>query len=168
VEVFTPLLDQAHQAIVGAAEMVEVSYRSQLAEAELEHWLVQQRDKDRILERTTAGIHRDDLVFQLAEQPLKRLGSQGQVKSFVLALKLAQYAYLRAEKGQLPILLLDDIFDKLDPQRVEQLLSFILAEDFGQVFISDTDPARIRALLSQFAADHRLYHIVNGIANPHE
>ena len=168
MEAFTPLLQAAHQAIVGEAETVELLYRSQLAEAELDHWLVQNRDKDRVLERTTAGIHRDDLVFQLAEQPLKRLGSQGQVKSFVLALKLAQYAYLRAGKDRLPLLLLDDIFDKLDPSRVEQLLTFILAEDFGQVFISDTDPARIKGLLAKFATDHRVYHIADGIATPYE
>lgn len=165
---FTPLLQEAHQAIVGGAEVVTTSYRSQLGEAELPHWLVQNRDKDRVLERTTAGIHRDDLVFQLSEQPLKRLGSQGQLKSFVLALKLAQYAYLREAKVQRPLLLLDDIFDKLDPVRVGQLLEFIRREAFGQVFITDTDQERIAELLSPFGDDYRFFGISDGQASIHE
>lgn len=146
---FIPPFQHAHEAICGGQEKVSLRYRSHLEEKSLPEILAESREKDRVLERTTQGVHRDELVFKLGGHPLKRLGSQGQLKSFVLALKLAQYRFLQAERQLSPILLLDDIFDKLDPQRVEQLLAYILAEDFGQIFLSDTDEQRIRSVLEQ-------------------
>lgn len=146
---FIPPFQHAHEAICGGQEKVSLRYRSHLEEKSLTEILAESREKDRVLERTTQGVHRDELVFKLGGHPLKRLGSQGQLKSFVLALKLAQYRFLQAERQLSPILLLDDIFDKLDPQRVEQLLAYILAEDFGQIFLSDTDEQRIRSVLEQ-------------------
>jgi DNA replication and repair protein RecF len=165
VKNFTAPFQHAHQAICGGQEEVSLAYRSVLAKDTLQNILLENREKDRHLERTTQGIHRDELVFKLGGHPLKRLGSQGQLKSFVLALKLAQYRFLQAERQQPPVLLLDDIFDKLDPQRVEQLLNYILAEDFGQIFLSDTDEVRIRQVLQQHqSSTPKLFTIDEGVA----
>lgn len=166
VEAFVPPFQHAHGAICGGQETVSLRYRSHLAEKTLPEILAECREKDRILERTTQGIHRDELVFKLGGHPLKRLGSQGQLKSFVLALKLAQYRFLQAERQLSPILLLDDIFDKLDPERVKQLLAYILAEDFGQIFLSDTDEQRIRTVLQQHqSTTPKLFEIKEGKAS---
>lgn len=163
IEEFELPFQSAHQAICGGAEQASLRYRSALNETPLLELLQSKRDKDVALERTSQGIHRDDLIFHLGEHPLKRLGSQGQLKSFILALKLAQYRFLMAERKVPPILLLDDIFDKLDPQRVQQLVEYILREDFGQVFISDTDQDRISKVLRDNAASEpRLYTVVDG------
>lgn len=162
---FAPRLEEAYRAIAGEQESIGIQYRSHLAEASMEELLTARMEKDLILQRTTGGIHRDDLLFTFGEHTLKRVASQGQLKSFVLALKLSQYQVLKADKGEPPILLLDDIFDKLDPQRVRQLLGLILQDDYGQVFLSDTDPERVRQLLEAYPADHRLFHIENGQAD---
>ncbi|MGB3546867.1 MAG: DNA replication and repair protein RecF [Saprospiraceae bacterium] len=145
-------------------ETVELNYRSQLADRSWKELCRSRREKDRVLQRTTAGIHRDDLVFNLGGYGLRREASQGQLKSFVLALKLGQYRSLAAARSVLPILLLDDIFDKLDAQRVARLLEFILAgETFGQVFISDTNPERIVALVDSLPDDFTVKQVVMGI-----
>ncbi|MEO0725316.1 MAG: DNA replication/repair protein RecF [Bacteroidota bacterium] len=163
IEQFQAPFQEAHQAICGGQEEVVLSYRSALTATTLADLLQERREKDVVMERTTQGIHRDDLVFKLDQHPLKRLGSQGQLKSFVLALKLAQYRFLQEERKVAPILLLDDIFDKLDPQRVEQLVSYILREDFGQIFISDTDQERItRVLRAHPTSEPRLFQVVDG------
>lgn len=144
---FTKLLTEAYAVISGDQEAVGVTYRSQLNELSWAELLEQRAEKDRLLQRTTGGIHKDDLVFTQNEYPLRRVASQGQLKSFVLSLKLAQYRILERSTQRTPILLLDDIFDKLDRNRVRQLLGFVLRADFGQVFLSDTDPERISALI---------------------
>lgn len=163
VEQFREPFFAAHAAICGGQEEVDLVYRSALKDASLLEVLQARREKDVALERTGQGIHRDDLVFHLEDHPLKRLGSQGQLKSFVLALKLAQYRFLQQEGGVLPILLLDDIFDKLDPQRVQQLVEYILKENFGQVFISDTDQDRITKVLQEHTqSDPRLFRVQDG------
>jgi len=156
---FTDMLTEAYAAISGNRETVGVSYKSQLHEQSWAELLTERREKDRILQRTSAGIHKDDLVFTQQGHPLRRVASQGQLKSFVLSLKLAQYRLLERSTRRRPILLLDDIFDKLDQQRVRQLLELVLSSDFGQVFLSDTDPDRIAGLLTsdtewkQFSVD---------------
>ena len=166
MEAFIPPFQHAHGAICGRQEEVSLRYRSHLEEKSLPEMLAGCRDKDRVLERTSLRVHRDELVFKLGGHPLKRLGSQGQLKSFVLALKLAQYRFLQAERQLSPILLLDDIFDKLDPQRVAQLLAYILAEDFGQIFLSDTDERRIRTVLKQHQSiTPKLFEIKDGEAS---
>ena len=162
VEHFKPIWLDAYQAISGGSEMVGLRYRSQLNESSLPDMLLASRDKDRVLERTNVGVHKDDLIFTLAERPLKRMGSQGQLKTFVLALKLAQYRFLMQEKARPPILLLDDIFDKLDPTRVDQLIQHLLAGRFGQVFISDTDPRRVEHLLEKQGTDHAVFLVEDG------
>lgn len=145
---FTELLTEAYAAISGNQENVAVTYRSQLADMSWAELLTERREKDRILQRTSAGLHKDDLIFTQEGHPLRRVASQGQLKSFVLSLKLAQYRLLERSTQRSPLLLLDDIFDKLDRQRVAQLLDLVLRSDFGQVFLSDTDPERVADLLT--------------------
>ncbi|MEL6356987.1 MAG: DNA replication and repair protein RecF, partial [Bacteroidota bacterium] len=147
IDPFSQSLRVSYAAISGQREVVDMNYKSQLIDQTWEELMQERREKDRVLQRTTAGIHRDDLVFTQEGHPLKRVASQGQLKSFVLSLKLAQYALLKEQTQRKPLLLLDDIFDKLDNERVAQLLALILREDFGQVFITDTDPERVARLI---------------------
>lgn len=165
---FGPRLAEAYSAISGGQEAAALEYRSALRQAGWAELMARQAEQDRALQRTTAGIHRDDLLFSLSGHPLKRMASQGQLKSYVLSLKLAQYQIIREQKGAAPILLLDDIFDKLDRGRVEQLLAYLLASAYGQIFISDTDPERVNRLLQPFGADKALYLIDQGTAEPYD
>ncbi|OAV42990.1 DNA replication protein RecF [Lewinella sp. 4G2] len=147
VRPFTQLLTEAYAVISGQQEEVNVTYKSQLTDISWADLTADRAEKDRLLQRTTGGIHKDDLVFTQEGHPLRRVASQGQLKSFVLSLKLAQYRLLEKVTQRLPILLLDDIFDKLDRDRVSQLLNYVLSASFGQVFLSDTDPDRVTALI---------------------
>ena len=159
----TESLVEAYAVISGAREEVGVSYRSQLNEQTWSEIVADRAEKDRLLQRTTGGVHRDDLVFTQNGHPLRRVASQGQLKSFVLALKLAQYGLLKESTTKTPILLLDDIFDKLDRNRVKQLLSLVLSAGFGQVFISDTDPDRVTALIkADPTADWKRFLVADG------
>ncbi len=159
---FLPLLQSYYESISSGQERVDCTYRSQLLEEPMENLLKTAIEKDRILQRTTAGVHRDDLLFSIDGTPLKKYASQGQLKSFVLALKLAQYEVLRQEKKEEPLLLLDDIFDKLDPLRVRQLIQLLLDRSFGQVFITDTDENRLEQILTNFSVDYRKFLVDQG------
>lgn len=161
---FEPVFNRYYMAICGGRETVKCNYKSQLLDKELEVLFKESQEKDRILQRTTAGIHKDDLQFKMNDRALKTFASQGQLKSFVLALKLAQYEMLKNEKGRYPILLLDDLFDKLDDQRVKHLLELLVDGDFGQVFITDTHPQRSEELASQLASHYAKFIIHNGNA----
>jgi len=119
-------------------------------------------EKDRVLERTTSGIHKDDLLFAIHGMPMKKFGSQGQQKSFLIALKLAQYSFLNHQNGFKPLLLLDDIFDKLDDQRVTKLMQMISNHDFGQVFITDTNVSRVKNIFNEIGVDIRLFKVKGG------
>lgn len=166
IEDFRPHLQEVVRRLSSARETVDCRYDSKLNEQPLDVLLREASDKDRVLERTTAGIHKDDLTFSIEGYPLKKFGSQGQLKSFVLALKLAQYELLRQNKGIAPLLLLDDIFDKLDRNRVEQLLSLLLTRSFGQVFITDTHEQRLEDIIRQVGANYRKFIVENGQAEP--
>ncbi|MEM6397702.1 MAG: DNA replication/repair protein RecF [Bacteroidota bacterium] len=160
---FTQLVVEAHALISGGeAEQIGLTYKSQLADCPWIELMQSRREKDRILQRTTAGIHRDDLVFEQGDHPVKRVASQGQLKSFVLALKLAQYHLLKAQTGRRPLLLLDDIFDKLDQRRVAALLQLLMADDYGQIFITDTDAERISQLVDMDSENWALWDVVEG------
>lgn len=143
---FQPVFQRNSRLLAGDGEMTKLAYTSQLHESEFADGLKQNRQKDLILQRTSFGIHRDDYEFHLETGEMKRFGSQGQQKSFVIALKLAQYEVLRTYKGYRPILLLDDVFDKLDDDRIERLLTRI-HEDSGQMFLTDARPDRTAGLL---------------------
>ena len=162
---FTQTLVEAYATISGHREEVDVTYRSQLNDATWEEVTAERAEKDRLLQRTTGGIHKDDLVFTQNGHPLRRVASQGQLKSFVLALKLAQYQLLKAATNRTPILLLDDIFDKLDRHRVSQLLALVLSSGFGQVFLSDTDPDRVTALIEGTDTEWKRFLVDNGSAS---
>lgn len=160
---FQPLFNHFYASISQEAEPVECNYRSQLYDSGLEHLLTNSLEKDRQLQRTSCGIHRDDLAFHLKNLPLKRFASQGQLKSFVISMKLAQYELLRQHKQKLPILLLDDLFDKLDDRRASQLIELLVNGDFGQVFITDTHPERAAEMTSSFNGDYKKFMVENGV-----
>jgi DNA replication and repair protein RecF len=128
----------------------------------LENLLLANYEKDRILQRTTCGIHKDNLIFKINNREVKKFASQGQLKSYVLALKLTQYELLRQFKGFSPILLLDDLFDKLDAQRVQHLIELLMSDNFGQIFISDTDKDRVEKIVRNFGTEYRKFVVENG------
>ena len=148
MEVFAEIFQQKYQIISRSAERVTLAYRSALQQEDIADLLKQSLEKDLLLSRTTEGIHRDDLECLIEEVPIRRFASQGQRKSFLIALKLAQYEILRTTKGFSPILLLDDLYDKLDPDRVAQLFQLLHTPDMGQVFLTDTQSDRIAPILS--------------------
>lgn len=166
VEELTPIFDRYYQAICGSAERVGLRYISRLSEVDLAGHLAANRERDRILGYTSSGIHKDELEMTLGERLIRRVGSQGQNKSYLIALKLAQFAFLR-ERGQTsPILLLDDIFDKLDAGRVEQIVKLVNGEDFGQIFITDTNRKYLDDILAATTSDHALFRVERGEASP--
>ncbi len=140
---------QQYEHLSQTDEVVSLAYKSDLIEDEFESLLKKSLAKDRIAQYTTKGIHKDDLLFNLADHPVKRFGSQGQQKTFLIALKLAQYNLLNERNKVKPILLLDDIFDKLDHRRVTHLVQLVKEKTFGQVFISDTDLERTKQVVEQ-------------------
>ncbi|KQB99729.1 DNA replication/repair protein RecF [Pedobacter sp. Hv1] len=160
---FIPLFNEHYSYITNNAEQVSLSYQSQLNEQSFEDLLAQSIEKDRILERTTTGIHKDELQFTISDMALKKFGSQGQQKSFLIALKLAQYSYLQKFKGFKPLLLLDDIFDKLDDLRVHKLMKMVSHHDFGQIFITDTGRERVLSVFNEIKVDVTLFEVDNGV-----
>lgn len=162
---FIPLFDAHYRYITDDAEQVSLTYFSQLNEHDFLTLLSQSIEKDRILERTTTGIHKDELSFAIGDMPLKKFGSQGQQKSFLIALKLAQYSYLQKFKGFKPLLLLDDIFDKLDDRRVHKLMEMVSHHDFGQIFITDTGRERVMSVFDKIDVEVKLFDVDNGVIN---
>lgn len=142
---FLPLLERYYHELCGGNETIQLVYQSELEFAPLSQLLIQSFRDDLRLQRTSKGLHRDALLFKIQGQPLRQFGSQGQKKSFLFALKLAQYAYIAESRKSLPILLLDDVFEKLDQKRMEALLKMIQADEFGQVILTDTHAERARA-----------------------
>lgn len=161
-----PILEEAYRRISGGQETVSIAYRSKLEEQDFLTLMEAAREKDRILQRTTQGVHRDDWAFHIAGHIVKKYASQGQLKSYVLALKIAQYDLLRAERGVSPIMLLDDVFDKLDNDRVRDLIALLIDEAFGQIFITDTDAERIEGIIAAFDVPFRRFDIVHGTVAP--
>jgi DNA replication and repair protein RecF len=144
IERLNPFFNEAHTALAGIEGIASCAYQSSMLTRDLTALALENRRKDLILQRSSVGVHRDDMVFLLDGQPLKRIASQGQLKSFVIALKLAQFACLDQDKR--PLLLLDDVFDRLDSSRVERLLDFLTKKQLGQIFITDTDAERVAVL----------------------
>ena len=162
---FIPLFDKYYDFLTDGLERVNLHYQSQLSDTAFERLLAQSIEKDKVLERTTTGIHKDELVFSIADMPLKKFGSQGQQKSFLIALKLAQYAYLQKYKGFKPLLLLDDIFDKLDDNRMHKLMEMVSHKDFGQIFITDTGKERLLSIFNKIDVAVTLFEVNNGSVN---
>lgn len=157
-----PIVAEYYRMLSGDREQVELHYKSELNDREFEEVLRAARQKDLVNEFTTSGIHRDDLTLRIGGYALRKYGSQGQQKSFLIALKLAQFAIVATEKGEKPILLLDDLFDKLDAGRVEQLIRLVSDEGFGQIFITDCNPLRLRTILDKAGSEYALFTVADG------
>lgn len=163
---FIPFFRQHYRYLAEEAEEVNMVYESPLLEMDFLQLLEQNLEKDRALERTSQGIHKDDLTFTIHEgMPLKKFGSQGQQKSFLIALKLAQYSFLQQKKGFAPLLLLDDIFDKLDDNRTKKLMQMVSDDAFGQIFLTDTSSDRIRQIFTEIDKPIRIFEVKEGKAN---
>lgn len=162
---FIPLFNKYYEFLTGGNEEVGLQYQCQLTGNSFEQLLIQSVEKDKVLERTTVGLHKDELIFSISDMPLKKFGSQGQQKSFVIALKLAQYAYLQKHKGFKPLLLLDDIFDKLDDNRVSKLMEMVSHHDFGQIFITDTGKDRVLGIFEKIATPLTVFEVNKGALN---
>lgn len=162
VEVFMPLFEEYYHRIAGSDEPGTIRY--QRDERPLAEQLDAARQADRYAQYTTCGPHKDDLLFMLSgDMSVKRFGSQGQQKSFALALKLAQFQYLLNLLGEKPILLLDDIFDKLDMLRVKQLIALVGSDRFGQVLLTDTQPGRVQSIFDELPdLEHRIFQVDRG------
>lgn len=159
VGAFIPIFNRHHHAITGSEERVRLVYESSLYNASLLQLLQENLGKDRALQYTSVGIHKDDLLFEIDEHPIKKFGSQGQQKSFLIALKLAQFEFVKKESGENPILLFDDIFDKLDESRVAKIVKMIDDEQFGQLFISDTHPERTENIIKTTQQSYRIFNL---------
>lgn len=164
IESFIPIFQNYYRTISSDKETVDICYRSHLANGDLAAQLASVRVRDLAIGFSTRGIHKDELEMTLGGYPIKRVGSQGQSKTFLVALKLAQYDFLKqAHNGVKPILLLDDIFDKLDSSRVEQIVRLVSDESFGQILITDTNREHIDTLLrSASGKEYEIYHVENG------
>ncbi len=162
IEQLQPIVAEYYRLLAEDREQVELHYKSELNDHTFGEILRNARQKDLVNEFTTSGIHRDDLTLRIGGYPLRKYGSQGQQKSFLIALKLAQYALLAREKSERPILLLDDLFDKLDAGRVEQLIRLVGGEAFGQIFISDCNPNRLRTILDKAGSHYELFTVRSG------
>ncbi len=159
---FIPIFNNYYSFVSGGKETVDIIYDSGLHQQSLQTLLDEALPRDRQARFTTVGLHKDDLDFRIQTHPLKKFGSQGQQKSFVIAIKLAQFDYTRQVMGYKPVLLFDDIFDKLDDHRVGQLIRLVGNDSFGQVFITDTQQERIERLFAGSNIDHRIFSVVSG------
>jgi DNA replication and repair protein RecF len=157
-----PLVAEYYRTLSDDREEVELRYRSELNDRDFAEILTASREKDFMNQFTTSGIHRDDIVMRIGGHPLKKYGSQGQQKSFLVALKLAQYVIVRDALGEKPVLLLDDLFDKLDTGRVERLISLVDTDHFGQIFISDCNRARLEDILHRGGREYALFVLRDG------
>jgi DNA replication and repair protein RecF len=156
---FIPIFEKHHTNISGENEKVALKYESQLFEKDLISLLEESLQKDRIIQYTSAGIHKDDLIFEIDGFPIKKFGSQGQQKSFLIALKLAQFEFMKKQSGELPILLFDDIFDKLDETRVQKIVTMVNDAVFGQIFISDTHAERTELIIKETHQSYKIFPI---------
>ncbi|GIZ15010.1 DNA replication/repair protein RecF [Capnocytophaga catalasegens] len=153
---FLPVFQEQYQIISGGKEKVSITYQTTLAKHRLTDLLLQSQTKDCAVQYTTCGIHKDDLLFEIEGHMVKKFASQGQQKSFLIALKLAQFHIIRKKTEVTPILLLDDIFDKLDTLRVEQLIKLVSEENFGQIFLTDTHLERTKQIVQQIFKEYKI------------
>ncbi len=160
---FIPLFNHYYRFISNSKEEVALNYLNSLGEKDFRTALLTSLPRDRAMHYTTMGPHKDDLEFTLADLSLKKFASQGQQKSYLLALKLAQFEFIKQQKNTKPLLLLDDIYDKLDEERFTKLIEMVSGDEFGQVFITDTHPERMNELLNQKHIDHKIFLVDDGI-----
>ena len=158
----TPLFQQFYERISDGHEQVSLNYVSHCQRGPLLEIIQRDRWKDRAVGYSLHGIHRDDLEIMLGDRPMTREGSQGQQKTFVISLKLSQFELLKQATQTAPLLLLDDIFDKLDSQRVEQIVSLVSGDNFGQIFITDTNREHLDQILTASSHDYKIYNVTDG------
>jgi len=159
LKTFIPVFKSRYQVISNGNELVDLVYKSDLFENKLDTLLKNALPKDKALQYTSVGIHKDDLLFNIENHNIKKFGSQGQQKSFLIALKLAQFDFIKAQSGVNPILLLDDIFDKLDEHRVSQIIKLVDDENFGQLFISDTHVERTENAVKEVHQSYEIFKL---------
>lgn len=160
-EELKPAVAGFYGEISGGTETVDIEYRSDLSKGPLDLTLGSCLEKDLVLGYTTAGVHRDDFIFTINGHPIRKCGSQGQQKSFLVALKFAQYEIMKRNYGYAPTLLLDDVFDKLDLKRISNLIAMVSGNDFGQIFITDSNKVRLEGIVDGFT-DDRVYYECEG------
>jgi len=156
---FIPIFTKRYQAISNSKEQVDLVYKTQLEDIDFLTLLEKNIERDRILQFTSVGIHKDDLSFEIDGYPVKKFGSQGQQKSYLIALKLAQFDFIKKQSKIKPILLLDDIFDKLDGNRVAQIINLVNSDEFGQLFISDTHKERTEEVVKQSNQSYKIFEL---------
>ena len=159
LEEFIPIFKEQYLAISGGKEPVNLTYNSKLLDNNLLTLLERSLEKDKALQFTSAGTHKDDLNFEIDGHPIKKFGSQGQQKSFLIALKLAQFYFIKKQAGTTPLLLLDDIFDKLDENRVAQIINLVDEENFGQIFLSDTHADRTEEVVKKIHQSYKIFKL---------
>ncbi|MDR0560216.1 MAG: DNA replication and repair protein RecF [Prevotellaceae bacterium] len=162
INMFLPMFQNVYDAVSDNRETVKLSYRSDLDRSDLKQLLDENLERDLLLQHTSTGVHRDDLSLEINGRSLKNFGSQGQQKTFIIAMKMAQFRMIRQNAGLSPILLLDDIFDKLDTARVERLITFVTGNGFGQIFLTDSNKNRLDSLLRKTATDYKLFGVNAG------
>lgn len=162
VEELKPIIADYYNALSGGGEQIGIEYESDLAKSPLEGLLAASFEKDRILKYTTCGIQRDDFIFTMDGHAIRRHGSQGQQKSFLVALKFAQYEIMKRNYGFAPMLLLDDVFDKLDMSRISNLLQMVASNDFGQIFITDSNKVRMSGIVDGLTQDRAYFETIAG------
>ena len=162
IEGFTPRFQYYYETISGGEEQVSLSYTSHCQRGKLTELLKECRQRDHAIGYTTRGIHKDDLEMLIGDFPIKRTGSQGQNKSYLVALKLAQFDYLKQSTGKVPLLLLDDLFDKLDADRVARIITLVTGDAFGQIFITDTNREHLDELIQHLNTESRIFEVDKG------
>lgn len=165
LEEFIPVFQRHYNSIGLEREEVHLAYQSQLIDKSFEDLLIENERKDAHTRFSNAGIHKDDLIFQIKGHPVKKFGSQGQQKSFIIALRLAQYEWLKQHLKVAPVLLLDDIFDKLDHSRVERLMKLVADQFFGQVLVTDTDIHRVETIFRESGLNAHMFKVEDGSVN---
>ena len=162
IDEFVPVFQKFYSDISGGNEQISLTYHSQHEGQDIKTRMMATRDRDRILGYSTQGIHKDELEMLLEGYPIKRVGSQGQNKTYLISLKLAQFDFLKRTHNLSPLLLLDDIFDKLDSQRVKKIVELVSGETFGQIFITDTNREHLDLILQQLGQDATIFRVENG------
>jgi DNA replication and repair protein RecF len=159
---FCPIFQKYYQAISEGCEVVDLQYDSYLSTASLSEALKERYETDKILGYTSVGIHKDDFLFLLGNHLIRKIGSEGQNKTYLIGLKLAQFQFLLQKNTSIPILLLDDIFDKLDANRVKRIIQLVTEDEFGQIFVTDTNRKHLDEILSDMKHEYKLFQVESG------
>jgi DNA replication and repair protein RecF len=162
VEDLLPVVREYYRLLSGDSETVGIEYESELSKASLDMLLEASYERDCAMKYTTSGIQRDDFIFTMNGHPIRRYGSQGQQKSFLVALKFAQYEVMKRNYGFAPVLLLDDVFDKLDMNRISNLLQMVASNEFGQIFITDSNKVRMSGIVDRITSDRAYFDTAGG------